>query len=294
MLSNILHLLGSEVKAIYGNVHCLAEIITDGAGKKQPKIYDKEGQLLNASDFDNYDGLAYFRHDGDLSIQHVAIKEITSSCSEALLFEYPMKFVGGVRKNKFQDNAFTDDAIILNLIALLDKKHIIDISGNIAYEVVVNHTSTDSVKIISEEYSGFNFKDFNYNLSYIAVYFTLRIGVDKRCLPECVDSPFTLSFHPTQPIFVRCCEDEQIDQTGSVGTYGVLLGAVDNVNTIFTASANKYKPGSGRLFQQGQLLTLGVDWIELNPVLGQVQLTTTPFDNGVDPADVITFVYKKV
>lgn len=187
MLSKILSNLATDAKQVYETVYCLAEIISDGSGRKQPKVYEKDGQLLNASDFDSKNGMGYFRHDGDLRLDHVAIKEQITSCSEALLFQYPMKFVGAVPKSKFTDNAFTNDNIVLRLITLLEKKHVLDNDAKIAYEVVIDRASTDGIRIIAEEYSGFDLQQFNYNLSYVAVYFTLRIGADKACLPECID-----------------------------------------------------------------------------------------------------------
>lgn len=185
MLEEILNTKANDLQAIYKKVHCLAELSVDGSGKKQPKVYDKAGQLLNASDFDNEGGLGYFRHDGDMNLQRDAIIEPTTSCAEHLVFEYPMKFVGAIQKNKFTDNAFTDDNIILTAIRILEKRVVVD--STLAYEIVINRASSDSIKIIGEEYAGVEFTDFNYNLSYIAIYFTLRIGTSKDCLPECVN-----------------------------------------------------------------------------------------------------------
>lgn len=71
----------------------------------------------------------------------------------------------------------------------------------------------------------------------------------------------------------------QIDQSGGTSdTYGVLVGAVNGVNTDFTVSLGVYPTGKLTVFLNGQLQIQGTgeDWIELVPASGTFRFNTAP------------------
>jgi hypothetical protein len=81
-----------------------------------------------------------------------------------------------------------------------------------------------------------------------------------------------------------------VDQSGGTpGTFGVLVGAIDGVNTTFTVSYGEYLPGSLQVFLNGQLLAQGIDeaWVELSPGRGTFMLNESPV-----AGDIITAIYQ--
>ena len=80
---------------------------------------------------------------------------------------------------------------------------------------------------------------------------------------------------------------EQIDQTAGGGSYGVLAGDVDDANTLFTVSLNRYRSGSLSVYLNGQLIAQGVSWTETNPATGKFTMVTAP-----STGDIITAIYR--
>lgn len=191
MIDIIVNNLGEKIKAtkIYSRVICFAEMSIDGEGKMQPKAYTGAGQLQNVSDFDNATGLCYFRKNGKISMARSTDENTTrTACEEMLTLNIPLRFVGMVPKKIFTDDAFTDDRIALDIIKTLEEKHASVISQLQARAVSIEvlEYDTDSINILSEEYKGIDRKDFNYNMSYIAVNFQVSILMSKECFDSCI------------------------------------------------------------------------------------------------------------
>lgn len=191
MIPVIVNNLGAKITAtkIYSRVICFAEMSIDGEGKVQPKAYTSTGQLQNVSDFDNTAGVAYFRKNGKIGMQRVTDTEsIRTACEEMIQLNIPLRFVGMVPKKLFTDDAFTDDRIAFDVIKALEEKHaaiITDLDAR-SVSIEVLEYDTDSINILSEEYRGIERKDFNYNMSYIAINFQAVILISKECFDTCV------------------------------------------------------------------------------------------------------------
>lgn len=80
-----------------------------------------------------------------------------------------------------------------------------------------------------------------------------------------------------------------IDQTPDNGTYGLLSGAVDGVNTTFTVSNGSYTSGTLLVQQNGLTLLQGAsdDWVETTPGSGTFDFNTAP-----SIGDIITVEYQ--
>lgn len=80
----------------------------------------------------------------------------------------------------------------------------------------------------------------------------------------------------------------QIDQTPSNGTYGLLTGAVNGTNKVFTVSLNEYTTGKLEVFLNGLIQLQGTtdDWKETTPASGTFEFIVAPAIN-----DIITVVY---
>lgn len=191
MIDIIVNNLGEKITAtkIYSRVICFAEMSIDGEGKMQPKAYTGTGQLQNVSDFDAAAGVCYFRKNGKISMERSTDENTTrTACEEMLRLNIPLRFVGMVPKKLFTDDAFTDDRIALGIIKTLEEKHAAIISELDARSVSIEvlEYDTDSINILNEEYKGIERKDFNYNMSYIAVNFQAVILISKECFDSCI------------------------------------------------------------------------------------------------------------
>lgn len=82
----------------------------------------------------------------------------------------------------------------------------------------------------------------------------------------------------------------QIDCSGGTSdTYGVLAGAINGSNKVFTVSIGSYVSGALQASLNGQLLTQGSaeDWVETTPASGTFTLATAPISG-----DVLIVFYK--
>lgn len=80
----------------------------------------------------------------------------------------------------------------------------------------------------------------------------------------------------------------QIDQTPDDGTYGLLAGDVDGVNTTYEVSLGSYQSGKLQVYLNGLIQLQGMfdDWEETDPSLGTFDFTIAPLTD-----DIITVVY---
>lgn len=81
---------------------------------------------------------------------------------------------------------------------------------------------------------------------------------------------------------------QQIDQTPDNGTYGLLAGAVNGVNTLFTVSRGIYVSGKLTVYLNGLIQLQGAadDWVETTPSSGTFNFITAPLTG-----DIVTAVY---
>jgi len=78
---------------------------------------------------------------------------------------------------------------------------------------------------------------------------------------------------------------------GTSDTYGVLTGAVNGVNTVYTVSQSVYVTGTLKVYLNGQLQTQGSgeDWTETSPIAGTFTFITAPL-----AGDIIIAMYDKI
>lgn len=81
----------------------------------------------------------------------------------------------------------------------------------------------------------------------------------------------------------------KIDQTPDNGTYGLLSGAVNGVNTLYTVSSGSYLTGTLSVYLNGllQLQGAGDDWTETAPGSGTFTFNIAPLTG-----DIITATYQ--
>lgn len=296
MIDIILNTLGERISQtkIYSKVFCMAEMSEDGDGKRQPKAYVSNGQLKNVSDFDNANGVCYFRKNGKIEFSPFNDSESQrTACEEVLQLSIPLRFVGMIKKDTFTDDAFTDDRIALQITNALAQKHALmtTVISARSTAIEVQNYDTDSLQIIQEEYRGIERGDFPYTMSYIAVNFQAVVIILKDCFQHCVDVGTFVCINGQWQLTACTTTSKKvlfIDHTPAGGTYNTLIGAVDGINKIFQVSQGSYISGTLGNYVNGALVDSGTTWNELDPNTGTYEYAIAPF-----VGDILSSIYQK-
>src|SRR3972149_4896556 len=75
----------------------LIEIVKDAKGKESPKEYCNNGEWKDVSNIDNWNGLSYWRKNGDISQEEF---ENNISCDKFLRINTPLKLICAIPKKK--------------------------------------------------------------------------------------------------------------------------------------------------------------------------------------------------
>ena len=133
----------------------LAEIITKEDETAFPAQYCGKGEYKDILDFDRNNGLIYFRKNGSISSDTSDNNSVGSE--NGIKLTIPFKTVFAIRKDiiKGLDNAFIDDKMCLNLIAILTDNNIKSLKKSLKAEgvsIVIQTWNTDRIKVWEEEY----------------------------------------------------------------------------------------------------------------------------------------------
>jgi hypothetical protein len=196
----------------------------------------------------------------------------------------PLKVICIVPKREITDNAFSDDIVANKVCAVLNSVN--SFLNNVdSSNLIVEDYETDNQTILSEEFTGINQTDIHYKYAFVSISLIAKVVVDSTCLEEpCHGVP---SCYSSTPLFVRCADTSHIDQTSGGGSYGVLTGAVDGVNTTYTVSEGEYTSGKLTVYINGKLLIQVTDWSQLSPAAGTFTVVTAPFTG-----DILTAIYQ--
>lgn len=191
MFEQIIDYLVSKIQqsGYFEQVFSMVELIVNGEGKIKPAQYTGKGQYEDVNNFDNYNGIAYFREKDAQNVQQItSINGVP--CKEVLQITYNLRMVACIPKSKLKhDDMFTDERVSKTLMSLIvNNGGVIKSAINarsltsIPYSVI-----KDNQRILREEYSGYNkLKDINYNLSYHAIDFYVTVQIDSSCVvTEC-------------------------------------------------------------------------------------------------------------
>ena len=145
--------------------------------------YLGKGQYEHITNFDNFNGVAYFRLHDDAEISTSSIEN--ASCSNMLNVKYPIRFVCCIRRDQLADDcAFSDDAFAYSIITELAGNSIDIKLAAKAAKVSVNplRISTDRKKILEQELTGNDLKDINYEFTLISIDLSIEIDIDQKCI----------------------------------------------------------------------------------------------------------------
>lgn len=190
MIKQTIEFINCQLSSLgyFEKVYSLCEIITKG-DKTFPAQYNSNGEYLQINNFDKYNGVSYVRKDGDVSISEA--DDTLRSCNNLSNVSIPLKIVSIIPRKKIDiDNNFSEEIVAQTLI-----KSLITKSGDFktllsarSAKILVSSYSTDSVKILSEEYSGLSKKDVNYKYIYLSLSINANAFISNECLiQDCYD-----------------------------------------------------------------------------------------------------------
>lgn len=173
----------------FDKVFPFVEIVTK-QDASYPAQYCGKGQYQQVNNFDNYNGLAYFRMTGKERYSRASQNDLMdmASCEDKFEITFPLRLVACVPKSKLsKDDAFTDERISRTLISYLvtNGGALKDDLKATSVKIFPDTVTFQNQEILNEEYSGIEkMKDINYNFSYHAIDFSVIVEVKESCLTE--------------------------------------------------------------------------------------------------------------
>lgn len=190
MLKSILTYLYGRVDetGYFEKIFPLVELV-ERDGITYPAHYTGKGQYESVSNFDAWNGMAYFRLTTKQIINKPAFDPM-SMCDEAVDMTFNLRLVACVPKSKLsEDDAFADERISKTIISklIIDGGWIKDELKATSFTAFPSVVTYDNRQILQEEYNNVSkMKDVNYNYSYHAIDFAVTVRVKESCLTtEC-------------------------------------------------------------------------------------------------------------
>jgi len=186
----------------------LCEIIqeqnADGEFISYPAEYFTNGEYKQI-DLDFYNGIIYYRMNGDTSISEVE-DDYVSGCDMMLEVKYPMRLVGSIKKDVFNDDdAYTDMQLAENISSIINTTSNRTIQQTYKLEqfkINVTSLNTNRAAIIGDEYNGLPIQ-IRYDRAYFAVEFETTIRLTQACFQawSCGNTRVSIEF----------CTDDLVD-----------------------------------------------------------------------------------
>jgi hypothetical protein len=162
----------------------LCEIIVKG-DKTFPAEYLNGGEYKQINNFDKYNGVSYIRKRGDISISDA--ENTLEACGILSNVNIPLKLVIVVPRKKLDcDNNYSEDVIAQTIMrTLLTKDPAFKVALNARQaRIQIDSYNTDSIGILSEEYSNYSKKDINYKYAYLSLDLSISALVTHDCLTQ--------------------------------------------------------------------------------------------------------------
>lgn len=161
-----------------------AELIERGKDRF-PQVYTGNGQYKAIYNFD-INGTGYIRKNGQSQINVISDSryEVSSCQSDNPLINItmPLKLVAAVPKSKTSDSTFSDDALAMDIVAIINRRQagITNIQNTTG---IVSGYSTDRDRIWSNEVRGVD-KTVDLRLSFISIDFNLLFTANIDCISQ--------------------------------------------------------------------------------------------------------------
>jgi hypothetical protein len=188
MLKDAIEFINSKLEVLnyFEKSYGLCEIITKG-DKSFPAQYNTGGEYRQINNFDKYNGVSYTRKRGDIRISDE--ENTLQACTLLSRVRIPLRLVVIIPRKKLDcDNEYSEDVIAQTIIRAITTR-----SGDLKTALgarmatlMIDSYSTDSISILSEEYSSSKKKDINYKFAYLALNIDVEAVVTQDCLTrEC-------------------------------------------------------------------------------------------------------------
>lgn len=162
----------------------LVEIITKGA-KSFPAEYQSKGNYKQINDFDKFNGISYIRKRGSLTISDEV--NTLEACGILSRVSIPLRLVIVVPRKKLDcDNKYSEDVIAQTVMrSILIRGGALKTTLKARQATLeVDSYSTNSIEILSEEYSGYAKSDIDHKFAYVALDITINALVTHNCLTQ--------------------------------------------------------------------------------------------------------------
>lgn len=182
MLKEIICHLVDKVQATdyFEKVFPFVELLAKG-----PAEYIGKGQYSDVTRFDHYNGMAYFRKNGDAITSRLERDGVP--CGMWLNIETPMRMVACVPKAKLEeDDAFADEYIAETFTKVLSFEGgalVSDIKASYLSSIPVR-VVTDNKSVLSQEYDG-TLEEINFSYAYLAIDFNVTVQIKSDCITDC-------------------------------------------------------------------------------------------------------------
>lgn len=159
------------------------ELVKDGE-VTEPMFYVGGNQYQKIFNLD-VNGHSYLRKAGKMTVSAAPSKQNVKvySCGgdDNVLVKFPLRLVATVPKEKLDDNAFSDDHLVHEIIQALSAD--IELTGVEAIDIKykINSSDTDSISVWRGEVNGIEHQ-INFKYSYVAIDFTAEIIINPTCL----------------------------------------------------------------------------------------------------------------
>lgn len=160
----------------------LIELIKNAKGQESPKEYCSDGEWKEVSNFDSYNGVSYWRKNGDVSLEEFSVD---ISCDKFLRINVPLKLIAVIPKKKGSaDDAYSSERIINDLIKLVSQSSASLKASLKAMRVNISipSYSTNSQQVFDTEYKKVSAKNINFNWAYFSINTQITIEIKKDCI----------------------------------------------------------------------------------------------------------------
>lgn len=181
MLDLIIPVLNAQLGDYFEKQFELADLITDGNGKRQPAVYCSKGEWDNIN-LGNPNGLSYWRKISEVTTSTTTEQQMVA-CLDIYEFTYPLEVIGAVPKEKLSiDDSYSEERLITTLIKNLSLTDLKTTLKAMRVDVTPGNYETNNVNILAQEYS--EVQNINYNLAYFSLKVNVVVTIRQDCIPD--------------------------------------------------------------------------------------------------------------
>lgn len=182
MLRQIIKYLDDELLSLgfHEKVHGLAEMV-EREDQIYPAIYKGNGEYSEVTDFDQFNGSAYWRLIGSVATDEDYNENISNR--KYLTITYPLRLVSVIpRKNLIKDDTFGDDEIVQAILSKIAGRYSSLKTQLKARRVegVVNRWNINRNEVQSEEITGQTTR-IGFEYSIVSIDISIIVQVNENC-----------------------------------------------------------------------------------------------------------------